>query len=268
MADPWMLSRGKLATFLICQRRFQLRHLVNLPWPSMPLDDDVETAVTRGQQFHQLLERHFLNVDIQPAGLHDTRLRQWWHTFVEHGPSLPQGRFLPELSLTVPLDGHLLIGRFDLVVVGTADGAPFAHVFDWKTSRPRPEGHLRDDWQTRLYLALLAEGGQALQPGGPPLPPDQIAVTYWYVSEPDAPRTIRYNADWHTQNWAEIRQIAADIDALTSEPMWPLTENWDHCRACAYQVICGRQGAGQAHLTDDEPEAPEPNSLSLEPDTP
>lgn len=270
------LSRNQLHTFLICRRRFQLRYLERLPWPTTPLDPEQETAVARGQYFHQLLERHFLGLAVAPEMFDDDLVRQWWNSFRDTELALPQGRPLPELSLTVPVDGHLLTGRFDLLIVGEREGRPFAHVFDWKTSRPQAETTLRSDWQTRLYLALLAESGSALLPDERTFAPDDLAITYWYVGEPDRPRTVRYSSDWHAQNWAEIRAIVQQIDARSPEEIWPLTDDWSHCRVCAYQVICGRQEAAAAAAPapveapleeDDLPETADA-ALALEPETP
>ncbi|MEM7112930.1 MAG: PD-(D/E)XK nuclease family protein [Chloroflexota bacterium] len=246
------LSRFKLTTFLECQRRFQLRFLERLAWPLEPLSETVERSMARGQAFHQLLERHFLGLPVNVAALADGRLREWWFALQQSGIQLPNGRYLPELDLTTPLlqteEGMFLLnGRFDLLIVGTENNTPFAHLFDWKTGLPRPESELRHDWQTRLYLAMLAESGSAIL-GTPALSPDQIAITYWYVSEPDEPRTIRYSQAQHDTNWADLQAIAAQISTAHASNDWPLTDNLTYCRHCAYQAYCGRQEAGRINL--------------------
>ena len=38
------LSRGRIETFRACQRRFQLRYLEQLPWPSLPPADHLAEA--------------------------------------------------------------------------------------------------------------------------------------------------------------------------------------------------------------------------------
>ncbi|MFN2142599.1 MAG: PD-(D/E)XK nuclease family protein [Candidatus Promineifilaceae bacterium] len=38
MGKPILLDQTALATFEACPRRFQLRYLERLPWPSLPLD--------------------------------------------------------------------------------------------------------------------------------------------------------------------------------------------------------------------------------------
>jgi hypothetical protein len=264
MDNRLTLSQYKLANFLACQRRFQLRSLRRLPWPATPLPERTEQLLQQGQDFHQLLERHFLGLPITPATIPDGRVRQWWQAFTDDSPvqNLPAAaRFLPETGLTVPLGNHLLYGRFDLLVIGEdAQNRLFAHVFDWKTGRPATPEALNGRWQTRLYLALLAEGGSAFWPQAVPLAPEQISLTYWYVQAADEPVTLSYSTAAHQANWAELQQIAAQLDEAFSLDAWPLTDDWSQCRECAYQVYCGRQGAGTAvPELDEHDEADEPN---------
>ena len=260
MPESLVLSRTKFATFLACQRRFQLRYLRQLPWPDAPLSEQAEQVQGRGQQFHQLLERHFLGLPVELNEIGDSVVRSWWLAFQSSGLQLPHGRSLPELSLTIPVDGHLLNGRFDLLIANNQQ----AHIFDWKTGKPQPESRLRYDWQTRLYLALVAESGQAL---GAKFAPEQIAITYWYVSEPDKSRTIHYSQTWHEQNWAEIQQLVGQIETQLKLDEWPLTDDWGECRVCAYQAYCGRQEAGTAELPADEDEQ-KMMILQMEPNIP
>ena len=266
------LSQYKLSTFLACQRRFQLRYLRRLPWPQSPLPEHTEQLLQQGQEFHQLLQRHFLGLSTTLSTIPDQHVRQWWQEFAAHSPvkELPDNaRFLPETGLTVPLGNHLLYGRFDLLVIGEAENnQPFAHIFDWKTGRPAEIDTLNGRWQTRLYLALLAEGGSAFWPKNVQLSPEQISLTYWYVQEPETPRTILYSTAAHQANWTELQQLAAQLDEAFALDAWPLTEDWTQCRECAYQVYCGRQGAGTAvpeldeHDEAEEPAAPDEQLLT------
>jgi hypothetical protein len=273
MSETLLLSRPKLAAFLSCPRRFQLRSLAHLPWPNVPEDVRAAETMTRGQQFHLLMERHFLGLEISPTSIGNTAVSNWYQAFKNSNLSIPNGRFLPEHRLTVPVGNHLLLGRFDLLVVGEEDGNPFAHIYDWKTGKARHESVLREDWQTRLYLALLAEGEGALWPNdhlgnGISLQPEHITMTYWYATEPDAPRIIQYSQAEHARNWAEIQTIVAQLDEHLAQDHWPLTDDWAQCRQCAYQVYCGRQEAGsdQTQLSEEEV-VDEPDWL-LEPNLP
>jgi hypothetical protein len=268
MAETLLLSQAKFRAFLACPKRFQLRYLRHLSWPNLYGDAQTEEALTRGKQFHLLLEQHFLGLDIPLPGAGDTAVSTWYRSFTQHNPVRQHGRFLPEHRLTVPIGRHLLLGRFDLLVVGEQAGEPFAHIYDWKTGRAKGAGELEQEWQTRLYLALLAEGGGALWGDGRTLPPDRITFTYWYVREPDAPRTIHYSAARHSQNWAEIKAVAGQMDAHLQQDEWPLTTDLSRCRACGYQVYCGRREAGSGQAAAAEDAGEEETAVSLEPALP
>ena len=230
------LSRGKLVSFLNCQRRFQLRHVTELPWPSAPVAPETAEALLRGSLFHQMAERRFLGMpDFVPEDI-DPDVRRWWEVFQRRGPRLPDGDRFPEASMTVTAGEMYLFGRFDLLI--TSDTA--AHIYDWKTERlPRTEWQLRADWQTRLYLALVVEGADAL---GRSYRPDDVAMTYWFAEAPDQSVTIRYNSEWHRQNWAEIKATIGRIERRLASPdaEWPLATDWELCASCGYRTFCGR----------------------------
>ena len=232
-----ILSRYKLSAFLACQRRFQLRYVDPLPWPAPPQATQVDEALAHGEQFHRLLERHFLGWPTDAAALPDP-LRSWWQTWQAQPPAIPPGQSLPEFRLTVPIGQHLLLGRFDLLILGENS----AHIYDWKTEqRPRRASALRHDLQTRLYLALVAEGANAIRPHLPPIPPEQIHLTYWFVTDPLASVTFSYSQAEHERNWAELNGVVAQIETqmAITEP-WPLTPDLRECQYCAYQLFCAR----------------------------
>ncbi len=256
MAEPLTLTQAHLYTFQTCPRRFYLRYLARVPWPEAPLGAEQELAYERGRRLHRWIERHFLGLPAADENQTDPILRVWWDTFRRQPPALPPGRRFVEVGLTVPIGNHFLTDRFDLLVVSDDSGQPSAaHLFDWKTGDPRPVDRLRAAWQTRVYLAVLAEGGAALAPdAATAFAPDRLSFTYWYVADPEQPRVIRYDAAAHRRNWAELRAIVERMDGLLSEgeAAWPLTDDLAVCRACAYQALTGRLAAGLA-----EPEAPD-----------
>lgn len=255
-----IFSHYKLTALQTCQRRFQLRYLERLAWPAALSDRAYELALLRGSRFHQRLHRHFLGLNAAEEASGDPALENWWRAFLAHGPALPPDKHLPELQLSVPMGDHLLVGRFDLLVTGPDHW----HIYDWKTeSRPRPIETLRQDWQTRLYLALAVEGAPAL---GRQVAPEQVRMTYWQANAPsEPPTTFVYGQAWHAETWAKLQEMVAAIDRqLGDEGAWPLTEDLEQCRRCPYQAICQRQ-APEMDLTSWEQE---PDETSLVPDFP
>lgn len=265
------LTQLHIRDFLDCPRRFELRYLAPFVWPEAPYTLRTEQAFDRGREFHRLLERRFLALDPEPATIDDPVIRTWWDAFQSSDLTIPAGQRLAEMSLAVPEGGHQLFGRFDLLVLTQSVDDIAGAIFDWKTSKPRDVAWLRQAWQTRLYLALMTEGGHTLVPGRTEkLDPDRLSMTYWYVGEPHAPRIILYSRAEHAQNWADIQRIVAEIEQARQATQWRLTEEWARCRDCAFQAYCGRQGAGPAEdagdLDDSDDLATAEERDRLEPD--
>ena len=264
------LSRSNLSAFITCRRRFQLQTLERLAWPDLALDLRQRATVEQGQNFHRILERFFSGLAVDESEIPDQQLRDWWQRFEQRGPVLPEGRRLPEIRLTVPAGSHYLIGRFDLVIIENRDAVTHAHIFDWKTSRPRSVSELQSDWQTRLYLAMIAQSGSALLEDGNRLEAGHVTLTYWYTNDPNTSRHINYSQSQHEQNWSEICAIIDEIDGCLQGDQWPLTANWSHCRKCPYQAYCGRWEAGRHETIIADGPAPYDYELDflLEPETP
>ncbi|MGB1252623.1 MAG: PD-(D/E)XK nuclease family protein [Candidatus Promineifilaceae bacterium] len=242
------LSRGKIISFLNCQRRFQLRHVTALPWPAAPMPQEKAEALLKGTMFHQMAERHFLGMpDAIPVDI-DENVKRWWEIFQRRGPHLPEGKRFPEASMTIVAGGMRLFGRFDLLITNDTS----AHIYDWKTERsPRSAWRLREDWQTRLYLALVVEGADAL---GHSYHPDDVSMTYWFAEAPEQSVVIRYNSDWHRQNWAEIKATIGRIERrlAASEAIWPLTDDLELCASCGYRTYCGRDAVVAVEPSESE----------------
>jgi hypothetical protein len=259
MQQSLTFSRARLADFVACQRRFQLRYDRRLAWPAGPLEANTAEALARGRQFHQLLQRFFLGLPAAQMLNDEPKLAQWWQLFQSQGPELPPGRRLPEFNLTVPIGRHFLTGRFDLLVAGDQG----LHIYDWKTeARPRSAKALRDDLQTRVYLALAAEGSPALRKDAAP---DEVRLTYWYASDPPIAISLAYNKTWHAQNWAFLQELVRQIERqLATEESLPLTSDLAECRRCVYQAYCDRQTDGidlTAWLGSEPPPQLEPDRL-------
>ena len=272
MAGDINLGRAKIADFLACPRRFQLRYLEQLSWPAAGRDPQVERAMELGQQFHDLLHRHFVGIPTGiPSGagaqgdeLLDPALRRWWRSFTQFEPRLPIGRREAELTLSVPLGRSMLSGRFDLLV----DTGDRIHIFDWKTfGRVKNREQLRQDLQSRVYLALAAESGDIL---GRKINPEQITLTYWFFSDPPAEVSLNYSRRDHMENWQNFTAIADRIERhLAFTGAWPQTDDLSECARCQYQVPCSRiQPERRALEPEDDEWIDYFEGIRIEPDIP
>ncbi|MGH2538338.1 MAG: PD-(D/E)XK nuclease family protein [Candidatus Promineifilaceae bacterium] len=260
MADPLSLTAGKLADLEDCRRRYQLRYVARLAWPSATPNPEAEERLRLGQRFHELAQRHFLGLAVEAEAAEEPELARWWARFKPFAAGLPAGERRPELGLALTLDAVQLEGRFDLLILGEER----AWIYDWKTeARPRSEAELRADPQTRLYLALAAEG---LAGVGRAYRPEQISLTYWPASDPTAVVSLAYDRPAHEANWRALREVAAELQArAAAEAIWPLTDDLAECRRCAYQAYCGR-GDGAPDLSRWLKD--EPGEFALEPGLP
>ena len=246
MISSLTLTRGMLSTYLTCQRQFQLRYVNRLAWPDSYIDEQIEQARNLGDKFHRMIHRALLGFQMEPMHDDDSKLGLWLSRFLDWSESLPSGHRLVEFNLTVPIASHYLNGRLDLLIVSEDQ----AHIFDWKTSvHPPNRASLWQEMQTRLYLALVSEGGGAI---GKAFDPANISLTYWYPLEPPVQVRLEYDQEKHRENWAILMDVAAGIDWLMNQDAsWPKTSNLDECRRCPYQILCGRQ-VGSLDLTDWE----------------
>jgi len=254
MEEAVILSRAKIGDYLACPRRFQLRYLEHLPWPTTRLDSKGERSRILGQQFHTVLHRHFLGIPPGSEVQSDPDLGRWWQLFQSFELHIPSGVRKPELTLTVPIGKLTLTGRFDLLVIAREA----VHIFDWKTyGRARSAEELRQDLQSKIYLAMVAECGDVL---GDKVLPENAVLTYWFATVPPKELSLTYGRQKHAENWAHLVSIADEVeDRMGSDMLWSLTEDRDECRRCAYQILCGR-GRGNPDL-DEWEDAEEPSPI-------
>ncbi|MFK7801733.1 MAG: PD-(D/E)XK nuclease family protein [Anaerolineae bacterium] len=247
------LSQSKLAVWQTCKRKFQLRYVEKSEWPLEPFAEESTQAMEMGEMFHMLVAQHMMlgsefAVSTDQLG---PPLNSWWLNFLETIPTLVSirsaDRFRVETSLAAPINEQFkLFGRIDLLVTNEDS----IEIFDWKTGRPRSKIDLEEDWQTRIYLALLYQSRLSL---GLNIAADQLSMTYWYAREPKNSVKIFFNEDWHKKNWDELVAVANKIsDQLDSnQTIWSLTDDKNVCGRCAFSALCGREPANQLNDSAD-----------------
>ncbi|WP_423225093.1 PD-(D/E)XK nuclease family protein [Candidatus Amarolinea aalborgensis] len=255
-------SQGSLQDYTQCPRRFQLRFLLNQPWPALESQPllDFEHYQELGQRFHRLIQRHINGVAAAriSAGIQDYDLRRWWQAYLA---SPPPGLPMPLLAgahadwlicaeevLSTVISSQRVAARYDLLAI-QENGQ--ALIVDWKTSRqPATRAQLAQRMQSWVYPFVLVEAGADLGRGA--IAPEQVRMVYWFANDPERPQTLAYSARQHE---AHRRYLAALIEEIATrrDAVWPLTSDESRCRFCTYRSLCDRGvEAGDWATFDDE----------------
>ncbi len=232
-------SQRALEDYDTCPRRFYLRYILHLRWPTPPQDESLRMErMERGARFHRLVQRHLLGLPteaVQRTTADDPTLAHWWTTYLREAPfARLEGRRYVEQLLSAPLDGHRLMARYDLIIVSPSGEVL---IVDWKTNARAEElTTLRRRWQTRLYRYLLVRAGAELTDGHP-IAPERITMLYWYVAVPTS-RRLPYDAATLARDEADLRRLLAAIDAARTLEDFPATEDERACRPCPFRTWC------------------------------
>jgi CRISPR/Cas system-associated exonuclease Cas4 (RecB family) len=236
---PFTFSQASLQDYADCPRRFQLRYIERLTYPSVEAEPALENEKHQqeGEYFHRLVQQHMLGIPAESLGKYATspNLQRWWRNYLDNFsfPETPQS-IHPELSLSAPLNGFRLVAKFDVLAVLPGETAI---LYDWKTYRKRPRNEiLAARMQTRVYRALLVQAGAHLN-GGKAFAPENIEMVYWFSDFPDEPARFPYSAAQHKRDWDLLTSLTAEI-ARARE--FPLTEETARCAWCAYRSYCER----------------------------
>ncbi len=239
------LSQSSLQDYADCPRRFQLRYIQRLSYPAIESEPALENEKHQqeGETFHRLVQQSLIGIPAEKiAPLANTpNLSRWWQNF-QTAFQFPAGSpsLRPEITLSAPLGSFRLVAKYDLIALpGSAAGQPengFT-IYDWKTYRRRPKNDLlAARMQTRVYRALLVCAGAQFN-GSAPIPPDQVAMAYWFADFPAEPATFHYDAGQYRRDWSALEKQAAEIAAAHD---FPLTEDEARCAYCPYRSYCNR----------------------------
>jgi RecB family exonuclease len=176
---------------------------------------------------------------------------RWWLSFGEFLPQIanaapgPGWQLYPEISLTAPLAGTRLVGKYDLVAVHPQGRL---RIYDWKTSRQRSKRQtLEKRLQTRLYPYLLTCAGAFLN-GGVPIQPEQVEMVYWFTEHPEQPERFTYSNAAFQADEAYLTSLIETVRRL-EEADFTLTDDERQCAYCVYRSLCNR-GVAAGDLAD------------------
>ncbi len=234
------LSQGQLNSLETCPRKFQHLYLDQL---GAPLPLETRSHQVWGSRFHLLMQQLDLGLDL-PQQLEDPTLTHCVENFRQHTPYLfareVDGFRESEHRRTLEFGNYLLTVIYDLVILEPES----AQIHDWKTY-PKPEqgDRLRDNWQTRLYLFVLAETSAYV--------PSQISMTYWFVRshtrDDEAPESIQipYSDADHDRTRQDLQQKLDQLSQFLQDyqqgaffPQVP--ESSGKCQHCPFTIRCQR----------------------------
>jgi hypothetical protein len=232
------LSQGQLNLLERCPRQFQHTYLEQL---GSPINPEQQERQTWGSRFHLLMQQRELGLPIESLVQEDPQLQHWMKAFASAAPEIltpnTNNQFREsEHCRTVQVQDYLLTVIYDLLI---AD-ARTAQILDWKTyPKPPNKRNLEQNWQTRLYLYVLAQTSDYL--------PEQISMTYWFVQSEDKPQSIKftYTQAQHEKTRQKLNRLLNQLTGWLQryeqgEPFPQLAEGSKHCEYCQYVTRCDR----------------------------
>jgi hypothetical protein len=236
------LSQGQLNLLERCPRQFQHSYLEQLYSPIKP---DNEENLTLGSQFHLLMQQREMGLPIEYILAGNPQLNSWMQGFTDVAPEILTPATATEVFResehyrTLQVENYILAVIYDLLVADKYQ----AQILDWKTyPKPLNKKFLEKNWQTRLYLYVLAETSEYL--------PENISMTYWFVQSDARPESIKfsYNSLLHQQTGKKLKQLLGKlIKSLNlyhqgkQETAFPqVSVGSKICEYCQFATKCGR----------------------------
>ncbi|MBV6622786.1 MAG: PD-(D/E)XK nuclease family protein [Rivularia sp. (in: Bacteria)] len=233
------LSQGQLNLLETCPRKFQHTYLEQL---RPPLDPKYEEKQLLGSRFHLLMQQQEMGLKIGSFLQTDSQLQSWMNTFASIAPDIltpddnSEAFRESEHYRTLQIQDYLLTAIYDLLIADKEK----AQILDWKTYRQPPSKRkLQYDWQTRLYMYVLAETSN--------YQPESISMTYWFVQSETKPHSIKFSYST-TQHQQTKKKLDHHLKKLTKwlqvyqqpEQLPQVPEGSKACIYCQYASRCGR----------------------------
>jgi hypothetical protein len=246
------LSQSNLKLLATCPRKFQ--HLY-LDQYAVPVGPEQGARMAEGSQFHLLMQQHAWGLPIAPLLEGHPALKHWFNAFQQARSQIlclgADEQILWQQSehlRTIGRQGHVLTVVYDWVMLGATQG----QILDWKTyPKPQSAAKLEVDWQTLLYLYVLAETTTVV--------PEQLSMTYWFfqAGEQAAVQSLRvgYSRQRHIQTQQALdtllEQLTQWLEAYGQRgaSLPQVDEETGHCGGCAFARRCGRSASPGAQAS-------------------
>lgn len=241
----WQLSQNHLNVFSTCPRKFQYTYLEQFISPCLFQNSNL----TLGNRFHHFMQQREMGLPTAEILATDPPVQNSFNALAEVAPNIvypqPQTWRQAEHRRSVLKENFLLTGIYDLLILSTEE----ALIIDWKTYPQPPKSkqkQLENNWQTRLYLYLLAQTSA--------YSPEQIKFNYWFINVTHQPTSVTfpYNREKHEATEKELTELLTTLkhhyqQYLEQEMSFPQVEaNKGYCQDCPFRIPCGR------HLEKEE----------------
>jgi CRISPR/Cas system-associated exonuclease Cas4 (RecB family) len=251
------ISQGHLNIWEICRRKYQYCFLEQLSLPEADLERQKNLLL--GSNFHLLMQQKELGLDVSSIASSDPKLQSWLAAFEHQPPAMIEGDRNCEhrrtLEMPVEMSLHhsqnrdrnqayfVLTAIYDFLILGDRK----AQILDWKTHQVAIAAEkLKTNWQTRLYLYLLAKTTS--------YKPEQLSMTYWFANTAESV-IIPYSQAEYISTETQLKQILTEINQAIKYPKLPLS--CPDCNYCEFRDRCDRGDLLTSFIHNDIADIPE-----------
>ncbi|MBE9006014.1 PD-(D/E)XK nuclease family protein [Fortiea sp. LEGE XX443] len=256
------ISQGQLNLLERCPRQFQHTYLEQINSLSDPEHEEKQTL---GSRFHLLMQQREMGLPIDSFLEADAQLQSWISAFVDAAPEVlthttdTQTFRDSEHYRTLQIQDYLLTVIYDLLIADNQQ----AQILDWKTyPKPQDKRKLAQNWQTRLYMYVLAETSEYL--------PEDISMTYWFIQSEGRPQNIKftYNNTQHQQTEKELNQLLSDLTNWLQkyqigQQLPQIYKSSKACNYCQFAIRCQRVQSNNKAMTNPLPNIDSIQEISL-----
>lgn len=250
--NKFIFSQHNLQDFVDCPRRFELKYLMRLNWPS-PISNPIQQHqqwTDRGTTFHSLAHAFFCGIskDQILSSIRDNYIKNWFINFTEFLDKFNNSFFWwSEKKFNSKFYGFTFTSIFDAITC-LEDGSLL--ILDWKTSKkiPRKE-YMAATIQTILYPCILYSNQAAVEKQVS-TPIKQLEMIYWFSEFPDQPIKFEFSQKEIELNTTKLSDLALKISQLKLGE-FKLTDDLKKCSFCIFRSLCNR-GSIAGNLLLDE----------------
>jgi len=233
-------SAKKIQDFIDCERRFELRYILNQSCPAITSEPilEIESNIKKGNEFHYLVHQFFSGVPEKTLRetIHDDIMIKWFDNFLSFYKTLKVKSIFSEFPLNAQIGENKLTAVYDLIYLNENEEVG---IIDWKTSKYIPKKTtLALKVQSILYPFILHEVSDEFLPGSH-FPPEKISMRYWYPASPEDDFVFPYGHAVHEDNRVFLENIFSEIQEKKIGK-FELTKDEKKCGFCPYRSLCSR----------------------------